>query len=1186
MLKDLLRFELRFHLRQPSFAAACLFFFGLGFTLAGTAFGAGELNVNAPYVVTQSLGFASLFSIFAVAIFGSHALLRDADNRMQEIVFTTPIGRFPYLFSRFAGSYFAALVVLSLTVLGMMVALLMPWQDPARIAPFDLRTYLYAFAVVVVPNLLFANAVLFAAAARTRSALATYVASVFIYVLYLVVSAMTNSPLMAASVAGKGASSLPALLDPFALSGFFYDTRYWSAFEKNTRFVPLAGTFLVNRLLCIGAAVTIWALLHRAFSFRLIGRSKKRAKTIDTTDIATPATSGDLRAITTPAPSSAARRWIGAWLSASRSEIRALLRNGSTIVLLLLWAALAVTEIRSAVLEVEYGAALWPATSLIVAELAIPLSIIGIIVIIYFSAEAFWRERQAHIASILDATPVRSSAMIAAKWTGLATLIATFVVVGILAGIALQLSRGSTDVQPLLYASLFYFSALPLALYAAAAILIHALSPGKYAGMMLMLLFVAFMQRAQLLGLEHHLWRYATAPGVKHSDMSGFGDSATPFHWYMLLWGTCALLFLVAASMRWRAAGTAGSAGWPSLRHDSRLRNVLPRRLLSRGGRAWPAVAVLAAMAIATGGWIFYNTTVLNTYTTPDELAEWKAAYEKKYRRIAGAPQPEISAIETTVDLHPERRSYEISGRYELVNRTAVPIRTIHVAARRQARDVTLSIPAARLLSRDPSFGMYVFQLDRPLLPGERTALQYGLSYVNKGFVDDEPDRSIVENGSLITSNVFPSFGYRKGYELTDERERRKRGLTAAAMAPETDAHGAGPEVSRIAFTATISTSADQTAVTSGTLERTWRSEGRRHFVYRASSPIPNQFGITSARYEKVTRRHGNVDVVLYQHPGHGANAARMFDIATQSLDDLSRNIGPYPQRQLHMVEVPGYWPFGGFAYPGVILLNEHRVFRIDDRDRERPDLLLRRVAHEVAHQWFGHQLVSRNVDGGPALVESLTKYAELMILERMRGPGQVRQILGIELDRYLAGRGGGALAESPLYRVTAGEPHLYYGKGALVMYAIRELIGEDAVNRALRGLMKEKSPTTLELLAHLKRVSSPGHYALLEEWLKEVVLYDLKIADAHVQKRRDGRYDVVVRVSAAKTHTDAAGEEHPVPMNEAIEIGVDGAVQQHRLRSGISEITVTVDRPPASVAVDPRVLRIDKNRFDNEKRL
>ncbi|MEO8379959.1 MAG: M1 family aminopeptidase [Acidobacteriota bacterium] len=1160
MLKDLLRFELRFHTRQPSFAAACLFFFGVGFALTGTGFGAGELNVNAPSVIAQSLGFASLFSIFALAIFGSHALLRDADSRMHEIVFTTPVGRFHYLFSRFAGAYFTSLLVLALTVLGMVAALLMPWQDPARVAAFDPLAYLYAFAVVIVPNLLFANAVLFAAAARTRSALATYVAAVFIYVLYFVVSALTNSPLMAASVSGKGLSSLPALLDPFGLSGFFYDTRYWSAFEKNTRFVPLAGTFLVNRLLAIGAAGAIWALLHRTFTFRLIRRSKGGARP----DLATAAAPssihhGDLRTITVAEPSSAAGRWLGAWLSASRSEIRALLRNGSTAVLLVLWAGLAVTEIHSDVLEVEYGAALWPATSLIVRTLSVPLSIIGIIVVLYFTAEAFWRERQTRLASIVEATPVRASVMIAAKWTGMATLIATFAVVGVAAGVALQLSRGYTDVQPLQYASLFYLCAWPLILYAAAAILIHALSPGKYIGMMLTLLFVAFMQRAQLLGLQHHLWRFPTAPPVKHSDLAGFGD-ASAFHAYMLLWSAVAMLFLVFASMRWRA--------------------------VRRGERMWPMAALLGGVALATGGWIFYNTTVLNPFETADDLARWKAAYERKYRPLADAPEPEIVAIETNVDLDPEHHAFALAGRYDLVNRSAVPLETIHVTVRRQAQQVTLAIADARLIARDPVFGLYTFRLDRPLLPAQRTTLRYALRYAQRGFTDDEPDRAVAANGTFLRNIVFPSFGYREGYELTDERERKKFGLPPLARDPEAEEHGPSAEVARVAFTATLSTPAGQTAVTSGTLEKSWRKGDRNFFLYRATAPIPNQFGITSARTENVIRRAGNVDLVLHQHPGHGVNANRILTVAAQSLGYLTANIGPYPQKQLHLAEVPGYWPFGGFAYPGMILLNEDRVFRIDDRDPQRPDLLLRRVAHEVAHQWFGHQLVSRDVDGGSALVESLTKYAELMILERMRGREQVGQILGVELDRYLAGRGSGTLAESPLYRVTANEPYLYYGKGALVMYSVRALIGEEAVNRALRGLMTERNATTLDLLEHLRRVASADDDALIEEWFREVVLYDLKLVDAGIEKRPDGRYDVRLRVSAAKTHTDAAGKEHPVPMNERIEIAADEHVQSHVLHSGMNELTLTVDQPPTTIAVDPRVLRIDKNRFDNEKRM
>ena len=101
--------------------------------------------------------------------------------------------------------------------------------------------------------MLFAAVTLFALSTVTRSVLASYAGSVLIYVLYFVASALTNSPLMASSVPGADESAwLAALLDPFALSAFFEQTRNWTPALRNTKLISLTGNFLLNRLLWIG----------------------------------------------------------------------------------------------------------------------------------------------------------------------------------------------------------------------------------------------------------------------------------------------------------------------------------------------------------------------------------------------------------------------------------------------------------------------------------------------------------------------------------------------------------------------------------------------------------------------------------------------------------------------------------------------------------------------------------------------------------------------------------------------------------------------------------------------------------------------------------------------------------------------------------------------------------------------
>jgi ABC-2 type transport system permease protein len=171
-------------------------------------------------------------------------------------------------------------------------------------------------------------------------------------------------------------------------------------------------------------------------------------------------------------------------------------------------------------------------------------------------------------------------------------------------------------------------------------------------------------------------------------------------------------------------------------------------------------------------------------------------------------------------------------------------------------------------------------------------------------------------------------------------------------------------------------------------------------------------------------------------------------------------------------------------------------------------------------------------------------------------------------------------------------------------MLAIRDLIGEEAMNAALRGLLRghggpDGRSTSLDLIDHLLRAAKEQDRALIEDWMKAIVLYDLRVEAAVAERRADGRYEVAVRVAASRGRFDGSGNESPLALREAIEIGVFSArpgeaggtdsilyLGKHELRQGFNEISVVVDGPPDRVAVDPYVLRIDKNRFDNVKRV
>jgi len=713
---------------------------------------------------------------------------------------------------------------------------------------------------------------------------------------------------------------------------------------------------------------------------------------------------------------------------------------------------------------------------------------------------------------------------------------------------------------------------------------IQVLSPGKYSGMLLNFLLASFVHRGGVVGVEHHLLRFATTPPVGHSGMVGFGDSIVAFGWFSLYWALVASVFALAAGLLWR-------------RHDDE-RLVTRLRSLTRTSLKGERVALvsLAVAAALVGAFIFTNTNVWNRYESAEKVLDWKAEYEKTYGSRAEDVQPRIVAIETNIDIDPDERRLRLAGKYLLTNRSMQSIPQLLVSARRDATRVVLAVDGRPPDSIDARFGMHMFDLENPLLPGESITLTFDVEYSPRGFTNEGPDNPVESNGSFVMGFLrFPGVGYRSSYEIRDSRERERRDLPLRRIGSQLTGESGEDNVPRdewVSVDATISTKTGQIAVAPGRLIDTRQLDGLSIFHYTTDQPIPNVLAFVSARYEVARAQHAGIDIEIYSHPDHDENVPAILETARASLDVFQEAFGPYPHRELRIAEVPSSANFGGFATPGLVLLAENRVFFVDGTREPPIDLVCRRVAHEIAHQWWGHHLVPATVEGGTFLTESVTKYAETLVLERMHGSAQVRSLRAVELDRYLSGRVGEV---EPALFEAAGQPFLFYSKGLLVMGALRDLLGAEALESALRSLMAAESgpagnATTLDLLEYLDAVAPVSDQPLIDDWMKRVVLYDLAIASAASTRLPDGRYEVRVEARASKVRIDEAGREQPIAMDEEIDValitgdagGPSRRVEKVRLRSGTNTLTFVVEREPAVVVIDPEILRIDRNRLDN----
>jgi ABC-2 type transport system permease protein len=233
-------------------------------------------------------------------------------------------------------------------------------------------------------------------------------------------------------------------------------------------------------------------------------------------------------------------------------------------------------------------------------------------------------------------------------------------------------------------------------------------------------------------------------------------------------------------------------------------------------------------------------------------------------------------------------------------------------------------------------------------------------------------------------------------------------------------------------------------------------------------------------------------------------------------------------------------------------------------------------------------------------LSETLAQYSALMVMEKEYGRDMMRKFLKYEMEGYLRGRGRAALKEQPLLSVEYRQGYIHYNKGSVVLYHMKEMIGEDAVNRSLRKLINKYAyapppyPTSYDLVDALREETPPNLQYLVKELFEDITLFSNRTLAATAFKRKDGKYDVTINVEARKFKADGEGIESEVAVDDWIDIGAFAApgngeqygATLYRQRMHITQrdslFTFTTSQLPAKAGIDPFSLLIDRIPDDN----
>ncbi|AEE49465.1 ABC transporter permease/M1 family aminopeptidase [Haliscomenobacter hydrossis] len=1204
-------FELNYRLRRP---ATYIYFFTVLLLVTliianGGSPASEKVHHNSPAMIGSFFSTMGILSILICSAVMGVPLYRDLEHNTKEYLLSSPIRKSAYFWGRFWGS-FAILVFICLGaipgfMIGSWIGPLFDWAKPERYGPNHLVYYLWPFITLLLPSLFFSSCLFFGLVSWFRNNRILYTVSIMLFILYLL------SDFLVRDIEKR---DLVDLLDPFGINTYTNAIKYLTPAEQNSQLVSIQGNLLINRILWPSMGFLLLLLTYFRFSIQGFIADRMRAMRKSKKEEVLPAP-GRVKLPQTNPVFNQTLNWSNTW-NLGKLEFFNILRDpyflsiilGGTVFLFLDdWIGF-----------LQYGVPDRPLTMNMLLFKSYNYNTFVFIILIFYAGETAHRDQSTKFASIGDALPVPNWVQLGSKFmaiTGVCFLLAT---VPMLIGVLVQVLRGFYQFKLHFYlVDLYLITFWDYFQMALLAYFVHALVNNKFVGHFVgMAIWIIMFIMRNFLNFDYNLFFYSYKPGYLISDMNNFGHFAQPLFWFNLYWTSFGLILLLFAALLW----PRGS--------ENTLRRRLADFRQAWNWRTSSGFVVLMLCWLGSAAFVHHNVSEVNHYRTSKEGKTWQAHYEKRYKKYERIPQPKVTGIKVFADVYPQNRSIAVRAVMKIQNKTGQAIDSLHLLSN-DGQQYQLSFdgqnlkpakfeirprPMMSLFYAKPDTGGYrIFVLPKPLAPGDSATLVIRTKLSNPGFVNNGYRREVIQNGTF-TDGGLPSIGYNPQLELSSDEDRKKHKLPKKEedLPPHRDPYGEktllfNDDADFITFECTISTVPDQIAIAPGYLQKEWQHKGRRYFHYVQDSKIDYFFNLVSARYtvlrdKWVSPEGKTVNIEIFHHHEHAYNLDRMVASLKNGLSYFEQHFGPYQFRQVRILEFPRY---AGFAqsFPNTIPYSEDFGWYADFSDPNKYDYFYYVTAHELAHQWWGHQVTPNSTRGSNLISESLAEYSALMIAQKQYGRENLQRFLKYDLDGYLRGRASESKKENVF--INCNRPYQWYQKGSLILYALQDYVGEEKLNGAIRAFrdsfaLRETPPFagSYDLYNFIKKVVPDSlQYYLEDSWLK-IALYENRIISAKAKKLDGDRYEVTLKVKSRKMYADEKGNESEAKnMNDYIDIGVfaedkvakDGKkltqalyFQKHRLKTGEHEIKVVVKGKPEKAGIDPYNKLIDRIPEDN----
>lgn len=1037
--------EWRYLMRQPLLWLACIILPCIAYLFAvgiGSIDTLADKHLQALHMTLMMMCLPLLSGALAPLVF-----LRDQTNDMAELILVTPQSTIYRLFNR--------LLILFLVCAGLLLlSFFIIWLLLSQTYGFQLSLLtlaLWDFALMALPACAFFSALACCLAQRFTSSVVIYATFCSAWLVYIMLASMTGSPMLAGStITSPWLFESMRLLDPFG------NTALLALYQTPEASLYGDWIFYLNRLAyCILAAGLFYT------SLKLKPYTTKHVPSL---------ADSDLRS-----QSSQVYQFVGATPSAINQlvhltylSITTLLKQRLSQLILVGWSLLMMSEILSGINYAEPLSVLKP-TSLDalnrISDDVLPL--LGSFLVLFWSWQLCWRNRQTAMAELISAAPVRSGIILCSQVIALGTMILLLILLTSLVGFVAQ-TLANSEIQLMQYLSQLGKAALSLLLLGAIFTAFHNIfrSPLVAVACCVAILVMKFTPISGSLGLTHTLWNIAASP-LQPADAFWGSEQSQSVYWpFMSFWLVCtATLIYIAMQWSHRTASFMNHRRW-KLSISSSL---------------------LLILTLGTGLNLHSNIIAERPLMSSDMREQRRFDYEQQYSNWAAVAQPVISHIDAKVDIFPLRGDAKFNLIYTLENHTEQAIDSLLIGHYSASPLDELSLSVAHTRDYDQQLGQYKLTLAEAIQPSDNLQLSMGLTFKQPQHWPAVMHQLVKPSFSYLRGiPILPTIGFQPQYRLRNETLRQEYGLAPLNLAKPSVLF-AMPQTSQAHYDwasihSVVSTNAQQVPLAQGELVKQWQQNGRNYREYQSKGPIRNASVWFSVPNNSIKGQSG-VTLLEVFSPENSQAAELNMQAMEDTLNWITAHIAPYRGSRLSLIAMPDIGPTG-YALPQMIMINHSVGFRAEPAPEAGFDQRYRRAVHETAHQWFGHDLGNGVLEDSAFLIESLAKYVELVMIEQRYGIDAMHALIDYERQRYKVAVMRSAEQTPSL--IDATESYDLYSRATLVFAILRQTLGDELITQALQRLWQQHAypltpATSMDFVRVLKAQLTAEQQALVD---------------------------------------------------------------------------------------------------------